>query len=102
MPPLAIHYLRVSPAPGRRHTVSVSFPSGRNGARASLVYRVDGKNAGVSGGLVRIQPRSTNRGRDLAFTLPDRLRRSATFVAPLLVLSNGDANGPAGYVVRLS
>jgi DNA-binding SARP family transcriptional activator len=92
--PLAIHYIGVALPKRGRHAVTVSFPSGRGGGEATLVYQLESETAGYPSTLVRIEPERSNRGRKLTFTVPVRLQRAELLTPPMLVLSTATRTAP--------
>jgi hypothetical protein len=82
--PLSVRYLPVRLPRAGRATLTVTFPRGRAGARATLVYRVESNVSGQPARARPIAPRVGGDGRTAAFALSAGSRRSA-----LLVISNG-------------
>jgi hypothetical protein len=84
LPPLAVRYIRAAQRRTGRSTLIVTFPRGRAGAAATLVYRLESDVPGQPERTLRIGPRVSDGGRTLAFSVATGPRKSA-----LLVLSNG-------------
>jgi hypothetical protein len=82
--PLSVRYLRVTVPRNGRSTLTVTFPRGRAGASASLVYRVESNVSGEPARTRPIAPRVGAGGRTAAFTVSAGRHEDA-----LLVLSNG-------------
>jgi hypothetical protein len=83
--PLSVTYVRVALPRAGRSRLTVTFPRGRSGAAATLVYRIANDVAGEPARFRRIAPRAGRGGDTLVFGLSAGPRTSAT-----LVLSNGD------------
>ena len=92
--PLSIRYLRVALPHTGRSKLTVSFPAGRGGASATLVYRLESDVAGEAPQTRRVASRVVDDGRALAFTVSAASRTTA-----VLVLSNGGDRG-VPYAVR--
>jgi hypothetical protein len=92
--PLSVRYLRMALPKRGRSMLTVTFPRGRVGVGATLVYRVESNVAGQPTRARPIAPRVGAGGRTVAFTVSAGRNTSA-----LLVLSNGgEARVP--YAVR--
>jgi hypothetical protein len=91
--PLSVRYLQVTLPRSGRSTLTVTFPRGRAGAGASLVYRVESNVSGEQARVRMIAPRVGAGGRTVAFTVSAGRHTSA-----LLVLSNG-GEGAVRYAV---
>jgi hypothetical protein len=94
VPPLAIHYVRLSRRPG---TVTVTFSLGQAKAAATLAYEWESEVPGFPSAARRIGGRVSRGGRTLTFSVPASLARSPRFASPLLIVSNGDAASRADY-----
>jgi hypothetical protein len=90
---LSVRYLRAAALPGAGSTLTVAFPHGRDGAAATLVYRLESSVPGAPPRVRRIEPRVGDGGRTLTFAVSAAVRRRA-----VLVLSNGGERA-VGYAV---
>ena len=82
--PLSVRYMRIAAPHAGRSRLTVTFPRRHAGAAVTLVYRIENAVAGQPAETRRIEPRVTEGGRTLAFTVAAGARSSG-----LLVLSNG-------------
>ncbi len=80
--PLSVRYVRIARPGGAR--LSVSFPRGRGGAAATLIYRLESSVPGAPPRTRRIPARVSEDGRTLSFAVAAAARRNL-----LLVVSNG-------------
>lgn len=99
VPPLAIHYVRLSLPRQGRSELSLELPRPSAGVRASVAYRVESLYAGEPARVGRIAPRVSRGGRTLTFRIPPALRRNPRLEAPLLVVSNGGGGSAVAYSV---
>ncbi|MGZ4335488.1 MAG: NAD(P)-binding domain-containing protein [Gaiellaceae bacterium] len=87
--PLGVHYVRpVFPRDGA-FAITVTFPSGRSSAAATLTYELESEVAGGQPHPRRIAGRSSRDGRTLSFAVPARVRTDPRTTNPLLVVTNG-------------
>jgi hypothetical protein len=91
--PLSVRYLRISLPRSGHSSLSVTFPRGRGGAAATLVYRVESNVSGQPARARPVSPHLGAGGRTAAFTVSAGSHESA-----LLVLSNG-GEGAVPYLV---
>ena len=91
--PLSVSYVRVALPRAGRSELTVTFPRGRSGAGATLVYRIANDVAGEPARFRHVAPRVGRGGDTLLFGLSAGPRTSAT-----LVLSNG-AGAAVPYAV---
>jgi hypothetical protein len=97
VPPLAIHYVRLSRKPC---TVTVSFSRGRATSAATLIYQWESEVPGLPSAARAIGGRVSNGGQKLTFSVPASLARSPRFAFPLLIDSNGGAAGRVAYAAE--
>jgi hypothetical protein len=99
VPPLAIHYVKLSIPRRGTHTVRVAIRDGLADAHASLTYQLETDLAGRPKAFLQIAPRRTRGGQTLTFEIAGRLRGLGRFTNPMLVVTNGSPNRAAHYVV---
>ena len=97
--PFSVHYLRVVLPRATSHSFTVRFPSGREGASATLTYQLESDVAGERPQIGYLVPRTAERGRKLTFALPAALLRSPRLAGAVLVITNG---GPSAVVYSVS
>lgn len=99
VPPLGIHYLRLSLPRRGPYELRLELPRPSAAVGVSVVYQVEHEVAGEPTRLGRIAPLASRGGRALTFRVPAALRRSDRLLWPLLVVSNGGAERAAAYRV---